>query len=75
MAGIDNNTLLYLRGDSFNDLSFNQVQLTNNGVTLAEDDLFGKSLDFSVTGKYITIPSASKINFGANDFTFDMNMF
>ena len=72
MAGIDNNTVLYLRGDSFKDLSPKNVQLTNNGVTVVENDgLFGKSLNFSVAGKYLTIPQVSKHKFGADNFTIE----
>ena len=39
MAGIDNNTLLYLRGDSTNDLSLNPKTITNNGVTVSNNQL------------------------------------
>ena len=41
MAGIDNNTVLYLRGDSFTDLSPNPKTITNNGVVIE-----GKNLKF-----------------------------
>lgn len=34
MAGIDNNTLLYLRGDSFNDLSPNPKEIVNTGAII-----------------------------------------
>ena len=34
MAGIDNNTLLYLRGDSFNDLGPKSKAITAIGCTL-----------------------------------------
>ena len=62
MAGIDNNTLLYLRGDSLVDLSLNKKSLTNNGITVASD----KSL-YCNSGKYITVPN---IGFtGSGDFT------
>lgn len=44
MAGIDNNTVLYLRGDSFKDLSLNPKSITNNGVTISENGKFSKGL-------------------------------
>lgn len=54
MAGIDNNTLLYLRGDSFKDLSLNPKTITNNNVTLLEDESIGKCLNV-VNGSYLGI--------------------
>ena len=45
MAGIDNNTVLYLRGDSFNDLSLNPKEIVNNGISLLKDSDFGECLD------------------------------
>jgi hypothetical protein len=47
MAGIDNNTLLYLRGDSFNDLSVSNKQLNSNNNKIIEDNVFGKCLEIS----------------------------
>lgn len=54
MAGIDNNTVLYLRGDSFKDLSLNPKTITNNNVTLLEDESIGKCLNV-VNGSYLGI--------------------
>lgn len=47
MSGIDNNTILYLRGDSFNDLSLNPKTITNNGVTIVDGGKFGKCMEFN----------------------------
>lgn len=61
MAGIDNNTLLYLRGDSFNDLSPNPKDITNNGVVIEERNLkFG--------GGYMTSPNPFA---NINEFTIE----
>lgn len=38
MAGIDNNTLLYLRGDSFKDLSLNPNTVTNTNTTISNNN-------------------------------------
>ena len=48
MAGIDNNTLLYLRGDSFTDLSSNNVLVTNQNCILENN-----SIKFSDNSKLI----------------------
>ena len=53
MAGIDNNTLLYLRGDSFKDLSPNALSLNVVGNPLIKTDSFR----FNSTNKYIQIDS------------------
>ena len=55
MAGIDNNTLLYLRGDSFVDLSLNNYTITNTGFTTANGGIFGNYIDFTVGGKRLTV--------------------
>ena len=39
MAGINNNTLLYLRGDSFKDLSPKSNEIENYGVTISNNKL------------------------------------
>ena len=48
MAGIDNNTVLYLRGDSFTDLSLSPKNITNNGLIISDNSIFSKSLDFTI---------------------------
>ena len=55
MAGIDSNTLLYLRGDSFVDLSLNNYTITNTGFTTASGGIFGNYIDFTVGGKRLTV--------------------
>ena len=59
MAGIDSNTLLYLRGDSFVDLSLNNYTVSNDdGMTLTDSDNFGKALDMTVASKRLNILDA-----------------
>ena len=64
MAGIDNNTLLYLRGDSFTDLSLNPKSIANNGANIKEDITFTKCMNFT---------SSSYANLPANIFTSLLN--
>lgn len=69
MAGIDNNTVLYLRGDSFNDLSLNPKTITNNGVSIDNNCFkFGAS-------KRLVIDSNDVFAFGTSDFTVEMEVF
>lgn len=69
MAGIDNNTLLYLRGDSFEDLSLNPKVVTNNGVSLDNNCFkFGAS-------KRLIIDNNDVFAFGTGDFTVEMEVF
>ena len=37
MAGIDNNTVLYLRGDSFNDLSLNPKNIVSGETVISNN--------------------------------------
>ena len=72
MAGIDNNTLLYLRGDSFADLSSFNNSVSSFGVVVKKGDgLLNTYLDFqnTNTSKYLTLDG---FKFNANlDFTID----
>lgn len=69
MAGIDNNTVLYLRGDSFNDLSLNPKNVTNNGVSIDNNCFkFGAS-------KRLVIDDNSAFAFGIGDFTVEMDIY
>ena len=70
MAGIDNNTLLYLRGDSFNDLSPSKIDIVNNGVTIINDGNFGKCFNFKNSNTFMYFVS-DLFNFGTNDFTIE----
>ena len=54
MAGIDNNTLLYLRGDSFDDLSLNPKSIENTN-TIVQEGFFGKYIDFN-SNSYVKLP-------------------
>ena len=55
MSGIDNNTLLYLRGDSFVDISLNPKSITNynNGATIIDSNVFGKVIHSSNNDGYL----------------------
>ncbi|MCC0781721.1 hypothetical protein IR152_00950 [Clostridioides sp. ES-S-0108-01] len=69
IQGIDEHTLLYLKGDSFNDLSLNPKTVTAIDVLIVEDDLFGKSFK-SNTG-LIQIPSEEIGLNGSTSFTIE----
>ena len=71
MAGIDNNTLLYLKGDSLTDLSLNNNSITNNSVTVLEDASIGKYLDFNGSNSYLILNNINLFNFGSGDFTIE----
>lgn len=64
MAGIDNNTLLYLRGDSFKDLSLNPKSIVNHGATL---DTNSNVIDLNNGG--ISTPYTS--DFNLQEFTYE----
>ena len=79
MSGIDNNTLLYLRGDSFNDLGPKGKAITSTGCTL---DSSTKSInatsghiyttytsDFAPNATSLTAEAWFKINSGGSTFT------
>ena len=52
---IDNNTILYLKGDSFEDSSFYKNSIVNNGITINENGKFGECYDFtSIDGSMCT---------------------
>lgn len=73
MAGIDNNTLLYLRGDSFEDLSLNPKSIINSGFTIEESDMFSKCFyTNNITDKHTNKLSISELNLDLNsDFSID----
>lgn len=59
MAGIDANTMLYLRGDSFVDLSLYNYTITNSSSIATTDSThFGKAIDFTVASKRLEATSA-----------------
>lgn len=64
MAGIDNNTLLYLRGDSFKDLSLNPKSIVNHGATL---DTNSNVIDLNNGG--VSTPYTSVFNL--QEFTYE----
>lgn len=79
MSGIDNNTLLYLRGDSFNDLGPKGKAITSTGCTL---DSSTKSInatsghiyttytsDFAPNATSLTAEAWFKFNSGGSTFT------
>jgi hypothetical protein len=69
MAGIDNNTVLYLRGDSFNDLSPNPKTVVNNNAVINSDDN-GFYIDCS-SSKTFKITNHADMNFSKTGFTFE----
>lgn len=64
MSGIDNNTLWYLRGDSFNDISINNATITNVNSTL---DTTNKCIHIAGNGVGIEMPAMSY----TGDFTIE----
>lgn len=68
MAGIDNNTVLYLRGDSFTDLSSYNLSVINNDAIIADN-----VIDCS-NGKTFKITNNEKFNFKDTGFTIEFNI-
>ncbi|MGO0984513.1 LamG-like jellyroll fold domain-containing protein [Clostridioides difficile] len=66
---IDEHTLLYLKGDSFNDLSLNPKTVTAIDVSIVDDDLFGKS--FKANSGVIYIPTKEITLDGRTSFTIE----
>lgn len=66
---IDEHTLLYLKGDSFNDLSLNPKTVNATGVSIVDDDLFGKS--FKANAGVIYIPTKEITLDGKSSFTIE----
>lgn len=60
MAGIDKNTLFCLTGESFNDSSYNNINITSTGLTEAnieDEEIEGqpiKCINFNTTNGYLT---------------------
>lgn len=67
MSGIDNNTLLYLRGDSFTDLSLNPIAIANNGVTITESDIVNNCYKVDGKNNYVSFSDVSL----PSDFTIE----
>lgn len=72
MAGIDNNTVLYLRGDSFNDLSPNPKNVTNNGCIVDTGDDLNKVIFFNGTTNYLCVDKNTINDIIENDFTIEL---
>lgn len=69
MAGIDNNTLLYLRGDSFIDLSLNNHTITNsNNILNITGGIYGNCIDLTSEGKKLLVDG---LKLPRNTFTID----
>ena len=69
MAGIDSNTLLYLRGDSFVDLSPNNHAIENKGgITTIDSNNFGTALNLTVDSTRLHIET---LNLPGDKFTID----
>lgn len=69
MAGIDNNTVLYLKGDSFKDLSLNPKTVNNNGVTIIDNSV--KYLNFNGNGNFLNVDKSVIYDYIINDFTIE----
>lgn len=70
MFGIDNNTVLLLHAEDFNDSSNNNIKVTNNGVTIDGNGKFGKC--FNINNTQIDFPSLSALkNFHLGNYTID----
>lgn len=60
MAGIDKNTLFCLTGESFNDSSYSNINITNTGLTevnIEDEEIEGqpiKCINFNTTSGYLT---------------------
>lgn len=68
--GVDENTVLFLRGDSFDDLSANPKIVTNNSTTLHSNKSF--HFDANTDNLLVTEPVASDFdNVLAGDFTIE----
>ena len=68
--GIDDNTILYLRGDAAKDLSFKNNPVTNDGITLALDSNMGYCYK-SVTDKSLLVQNVISYLDYSKDFTFE----
>ena len=74
MSGIDNNTLLYLRGDSFEDLSLNPIAtISNNSATLTSNE--GSCMYFNGTSSYVKVENLNFQNLLQNDFTIEFYVY
>lgn len=74
MAGIDNNTVLYLRGDSFEDLSLNPIAtISNNNATLTSNE--GSCMYFDGTSSYVEVENLNFQNLLQNDFTIEFYVY
>ena len=59
LHGIDENTVFYLRGDSYNDLSLNTKTVTNVGTTVVDNAQFYKAIQMTSTGSNNCIQSTN----------------
>ena len=66
---IDNNTILYLKGDSFEDSSFYKNSILNNGVTINNDGKFYGCYDFTKT--YTSMTTSGGVRLPQNEFTIE----
>ena len=68
MAGIDNNTVLYLRGDSFTDLSPHKLTVVNNDAIITDGVID------CTDGKTLKVLNHEKLNFKDTSFTIDFDI-
>lgn len=71
MAGIDNNTVLYLRGDEYKDFSLysNEKEVTNSGTTINQNGKFGPGIQ--LTNGIVSITNGSNRIDWSQDFTIE----
>lgn len=73
MAGIDNNTVLYLRGNEYKDLSIyansDGRTITNNGTAISQSGKFGQGIQ--LTNGHIMIPKGAYQIDWSTDFTIE----
>lgn len=69
MAGIDKNTVFYLRGDSYNDLSEYSRNITFNSTTIASDPNGVQGI--KLTSGYMLIPNCLEPIDWSKDFTLE----
>ena len=67
--GIDNNTILYLKGDTFEDSSLYKNSILNNGVTINNSGKFGSCYDF--TQNSTSLSTSGGVRLPQNTFTID----
>lgn len=69
MEWIDNSTLLYLKGDSFEDSSLYKHPISSSGISLSQNGKFGSCFDFTTNTGSIFVDDDTR--FPQGEFTID----